>query len=295
MAIDLLKKDSAYGLSQAILSIPTSPIVSRRNPTNNDKAQLGQIWVNRTTGIAYILTAIAANIYTWYAAAAAAASYTAAGTVTAGTGLIATTGTGTASGAGLEVLADGADITGDVTIAGNLETTAGDITSSGSVTATTLISAGTTITAGTGFVATTGGITVAADGADISGTVTINTATADTTDIGNIGATATILGDDVIIGLGDAAGVNKVSIIDSASVEAVSISSDGIATFAGDVVANGFQVLSGGPVLYAGNGDPVDVVAKGSLYIKLDAAGANDRLWIAKDAAGAWDYIAAHS
>jgi hypothetical protein len=166
-------RDTAYGLSQSLIGLSTTPIISARNPTANDKAQIGQIWVNRTTGIVFFLSRIAANSYTWYAAAAAAAAYTAAGLVTAGTGLVATTGAGTPSTRGLHVAADGASITGLVTIAGNTDITGtfavtGVTTQTGAFNVTGAITATTTITAGTGLRATTGGLTVTAGGATIT-------------------------------------------------------------------------------------------------------------------------------
>ena len=83
MSIDLTRS-TAYGLNQALLGVANPVVVSARNPTNRDRAQIGQMWVNRTTGIAFFMTAITANVYTWAAGAAAAAAYVAAGTMTAG-------------------------------------------------------------------------------------------------------------------------------------------------------------------------------------------------------------------
>lgn len=129
MSIDRTQKDSVYGLSQALIAVSSEPIISRRNPTANDKAPLGQIWVNRTTGITYILSAITANVYTWYAVAQAAASYTAAGALVAGTTLTVTglsTLTGGATiGTGLAVTAGGAAITGNITSTGSITAATG--------------------------------------------------------------------------------------------------------------------------------------------------------------------------
>ena len=154
MALDNLRKDVAYGFTQGLLGIPSAPIVSSRNPTVRDKAQIGQQWVNRTTGITFFLSRIVANVYTWYAAAQAAASYTAAGAIVAGTtltvGTTATIGTGlTVTAGGLTVAAGGAGITGGVL-------------ASTSVQAGTFMAAGTTITAGTNIVSTLGNITATA-------------------------------------------------------------------------------------------------------------------------------------
>lgn len=59
----------AYGLSQPIINVFPSPIISSRAPTALDKAQLGTIWVKRTTSAltnaAYILTSIVNNSAVW--------------------------------------------------------------------------------------------------------------------------------------------------------------------------------------------------------------------------------------
>lgn len=294
-----LTKDTVYGISQAVIGVVSAPVISRRNPTTRDRAQLGQMWVNRTTGTTYFLTNITANSYTWYAAASAAASYAAAGTVTAGTGLIATAGTGTPSGAGLHVVADGANITGGAVIAtGNLSTTAGNITSGAAISATTAIQAGTSITAGVGLVATTGGLTVAADGADISGVVDINTATADATNIGrggtgavnlgNITANSTLHGLDVIVKLGDAAGANELSILDSGDAEVASINSNGALFVASDITLAG---AGAGPRIIVGAGAPGALAAPdGSLYIRTDGGGAHNTTLYVKCTA-AWEVV----
>lgn len=65
VAIDRQRKNVSYGLSQALVGIPASPVVSSRAPTSNDKAEIGTTWVNKTTNSPYILTSIVANSATW--------------------------------------------------------------------------------------------------------------------------------------------------------------------------------------------------------------------------------------
>ena len=117
MAVDRTKNNEAYGLSQALVDVAASAIVSTRNPTTKDRAAFGQEWVNKTTGICFIMTKIAGNSYTWYATAQSAESYTAAGALSAGTTLTVTgvsTLTGGATiGTNLTVTAGGANITGN--------------------------------------------------------------------------------------------------------------------------------------------------------------------------------------
>lgn len=65
------------------------PVISERNPSSSDIAELGTVWVNKTTGAAYILTFVAAGAATWTSIAATAGSFTtvtSAGTITATNG-----------------------------------------------------------------------------------------------------------------------------------------------------------------------------------------------------------------
>ena len=92
-----IKKQDVYGLSQAIINEMSAPIVSRRNPTVNDRAPVGQMWVNRTANTAYILTNITANQSIWTQQSSTVGDLTVGGTITAGTGITATTGDVTAT------------------------------------------------------------------------------------------------------------------------------------------------------------------------------------------------------
>lgn len=118
------KAGLVYGLSNPLQGLPPEPIISTRNPTTTDKAEIGTWWVNKSADSAYILTSVSSNSATW-------------------------TGTGVSGGINLP--------TGDIIVqTGDIEATAGDITAGGS------IEAGTTLVAGTGLTVTTGGISVAA-------------------------------------------------------------------------------------------------------------------------------------
>jgi len=98
-------------------------------------------------------------------------------------------------------------IVGDLDVSGDLDV-AGDID-------------GDTITAATGFVGDLTG--------DVEGDLTGNVTSAAAADL-ELGCVA---GQDVIIKVGDAAGANKVSIVDSADAEQASINSDGLITAVG--------------------------------------------------------------
>lgn len=54
-----------YGLTQALIDIFPSPIISQRNPTVNDKAQYGQVWLNQTNNAIYMLVSIVGNVANW--------------------------------------------------------------------------------------------------------------------------------------------------------------------------------------------------------------------------------------
>ena len=47
------------------MDVPNAAIVSNRAPKPNDKAPLGQIWVDKPTNDVYILTSVVANTATW--------------------------------------------------------------------------------------------------------------------------------------------------------------------------------------------------------------------------------------
>lgn len=46
----------AYGLNSPLVAIQQEPIIAQRNPTTNDTAEFGTLWVNQTTNACYILT-----------------------------------------------------------------------------------------------------------------------------------------------------------------------------------------------------------------------------------------------
>lgn len=147
MAINRTAPGVAYGLSDALLDVFPAPVVSTRDPLASDKAQLGTVWVNKSTNDFFILTSIVANVATWSSPSNGSGIFTS---------LEATTG---------NITADIGDI---VATLGSV--TAGAAVSAGTnVSATLAISAGTTITAGTGITATTGDITASAG--DIVATV----------------------------------------------------------------------------------------------------------------------------
>lgn len=322
-------QDTAYGLSQAVLAVNPKPIISVRNPKSNDKAQLGQMWINKSTAIAYFLTKISAGSYTWAQGASAVAALNVAGAATIGTTLnvtgLTTLSGGASIGTGLTVTAGGATVTGNSTITGTFGVT-GVSTLTGATHVVGAFDATTTITAGTGLLATTGGctvtaggLTVTAGGAAIAGTTNINTTTAATTTIGrggtgvlalgNIAAGTSIWGLDVAVKLGDALGANTFTVRDSANAIVAQVNTSGnlvaagtISSTVGNITAdNGDVVISTatkgvtlpGPTrIITGAGDPVNPLAVniGDIYIRTDAVSAVTRIFIATGV-GSWTNI----
>lgn len=310
MAVDTRKSNEVYGLNQPLVGVVGAPIVSRRAPTTADKAQLGQMWINTASGIVYFLGSVVGTTYTWFTGATVAASYAAATFVTAGTFMQAGTtiaaGTTITAGTGLTVTAGGANVTGNSIVTGTLQVTAGQTIDAGGLVVTAGNSSfGDDLVIG-GTLKSNDGLVVldAGTGILITGTVNINSIGAAVTNlgygalatgnvsIGNFVGTTRIFGLDIIMGLGDDAGADKISIIDSAFAEVASIDSDGN-VIAADVQGDTFTIGAAGPQILAGAGNPAGAATKGTLYIKTDAAGANDRLWIESDGAGTWVYFAA--
>lgn len=49
---------TSYGFSQPLIGVPSAPIIAKKDPTVNDRAQLGTLWINQLTQSVYILTVI---------------------------------------------------------------------------------------------------------------------------------------------------------------------------------------------------------------------------------------------
>ncbi len=161
MAVKNQRRNVSYGLSDALLNVFPAPIASQRAPTANDKAQLGQTWVNTVTQAAYTLTSINNNVANW------AVSSSGGGGVNqvnadvgfavpaanvmgmAGSSNIAT------SGAGDTItfdLVNSPSVSGSITAGTGLTATTGNIAASaGNISASGTITAGTTLIGGTGL------------------------------------------------------------------------------------------------------------------------------------------------
>jgi len=60
------RKTGGYGIGNPIADIFPNPIVAKRDPVGGDNGYTqGQVWINETTNITYILTSVAAGISNW--------------------------------------------------------------------------------------------------------------------------------------------------------------------------------------------------------------------------------------
>lgn len=174
---------TAYGLSDALLDVFPRPYVSGRNPTAADRAQLGTLWVNKSTNDFFVLTSIVSNQSTWSSPSNGSGVFAS---------LEATTG----------------DITADL---GNIVATAGNVTAGadmvadGNITSTS----GNIIASAGDFNATAGGITVATDITTTTGNVVVTLGNVSVA-AGNITATVgdiTAVGGNIVAAAGVVNGV----------------------------------------------------------------------------------------
>jgi hypothetical protein len=132
MATNAPYNNVAYGLSQPLLNVFPVPIVSTRTPTTRDRADIGTIWVNKSTNTYYVLTSVVANVSTWTTAGTGAGIFTSleatSGNITADAGnIVATLGGITALAGNITATSGNLVIGGTAAITGNLTVSSGDI------------------------------------------------------------------------------------------------------------------------------------------------------------------------
>lgn len=255
----------SYGLTQPLNLEATLPIVSLRDPGAGDKAQLGSLWINKTSNAFWILTSIVNNAAHWESGSGGAGVFTSLtvtgnsdlqGAVTAGDGLTVN-GSPLVSNTGLEVnLGDIVVVAGGVIIEeGDLTLNVGDVN----------VDAGS-LTTGRGILVQAVGITI--DAGDLfvnSGNATISE-----------GALEVTAG-DVTVGAGDL-------VVTAGNISA------GAEISAGTIL----QVGGGtGPTIRSGAGSPNGVVAAshGSFYLNTAGSGVNDRLWVNTNGGTVWTFV----
>ncbi len=65
MAVNNVRQQIAYGLTNALQNVPYSPIISRRTPLSTDMAPIGQLWIVPSTNQAYLITSVVAGAANW--------------------------------------------------------------------------------------------------------------------------------------------------------------------------------------------------------------------------------------
>lgn len=264
----------AYSLNQPLSTIFPLPIVSKRSPNMNDRAQIGQLWVNVLTNAAFVLTSITNANSIWSDVTGGSGSFTnlvvsgsatIGTTLTVGTGITLTTGNITASSGNISASGSVTGGTGVTATTGNIVASSGNMSASG------------TITAGTGITSTTGNIVATAGAVNAGTTMTAGTGITATT--GNIVATA--------------GAVNAGTTMTAGTGLTVTTGNATIST--GDLIINGTGagVELPGPVLISsGAGSPSAglATAAGDLYINTTPTGATDRLFVATGA-GTWTNV----
>lgn len=298
------QRNTAYGLSEALVNVPLLPIVSTRNPTASDTAALGQIWVNKSSDTFYVLTSIDAGVATWSTDPGAIVAdltvtnnLTVGNTATVANNITSTNGPITATAG--NIIASAGDIVatlGDITAtAGAITAGAGITASAGDITATTgdfVASAGDIVVLAGDITATNGDINATLGSVTAGATVTAGTSitagTGITATTGNITAT---LG-DIVATAGDI-----IATAGNISTTAGDIDSANNVTATGAVIAAGpvsgdFFVFVGGTNIQiaqgAGSPNGVATAPLGSLWIRTDPAGAASRLYINTDGGTTW-------
>ena len=315
-----------YGLTNALQNVFPAPIVGLADPTTSNKAQIGTVWVNKSTNSVFILTSIVNNSANWANIGGGAGVFT---SLTVTPGPISLTGTTTINTTGAASTTIGTGGTGTVSIGNATGNTAvtGVLTVSSNIFATNgSISAGNTAasTAGAnvqmiksrgGGVITTGDVLGNIIFAGNDGTTNVTSAAIVATSSGTIGtgrvaSALTFLThpDSVTVATVrmTIASTGAVTVAAPDSGTGLTVSGGGATVTAGNITAtNGNIVLSTaatyislpGPVfIYSGAGAPGNGLALhvGDLYINTTGSGTTDRLFIATGV-GAWTYFVANA
>jgi hypothetical protein len=126
MASQVKTKNATYSLNSGLYNVFPAPIIAKRIPTTADKGELGQLWIDKVTQVAYMLVGTGAGTGIWKASPAAGATTLASLLVTPGnvvidTGTLSVAGTSTLTGA--VTMGGGVAVTGASTVAGSFNAT----------------------------------------------------------------------------------------------------------------------------------------------------------------------------
>lgn len=276
----------AYGVGNPIFGVQQKPIVAEIDP-GNQKAELGTLWINKTSNAFWVLTSVVAGVANW---------------------------TNSAGGAGVFTSITVAP--GDITVVdGNINVNIGSISAGGDITA------GNAITAQAGDIVATLGDIAAPSGNLALGNDSISDAGANILFTKSRAAgiitsgdgLGTILfgGNDGVSPFEGGAGMTVIStgtigvgrvpafMVFATTPDAVSapqdrviIPADGGMTIETPTTATSPYLTLGTIKIYTGAGAPANGLAieAGDLYIRTDPAGATSRMYIAT-AANAWTNV----
>lgn len=139
MATRPLKRNAAYGLSNALQSLPQNSVIALRAPTSADRAEIGTFWINTATNTVYCLTSIVANVATWSTSPASGVGTFTTVTITGGVGTVLDVQLGNVvvTSGDLDVTAGNVSIGGNLAVVGNVTVTGDfDITDTASISLT---------------------------------------------------------------------------------------------------------------------------------------------------------------
>jgi hypothetical protein len=278
MAVQNLRYKTAYGLSDPLLNVFPSPIISKRSPTQNDGAQIGQVWVNEATNQVYTLSSVAANVYNWAVSSTGGGGLTTANT---DAGAAATLANAITFAGGTNINTAGAGHTVTINVANN-PTFSGLVTAQAGVT----VSGGNLVVSTGTITATVGSITSGTN--IIAGTgLRVNTFTAGVVQSGTTGILSSTNGSNgqILIGGGTAPvwstitpGAN-IAIVNTANGITISANTGADTINYTGVSTSPYVVLSTDDYL------GVDTIS-GAITIELPNAPATGRVFIIKDSNG---------
>lgn len=197
----------AYSLNEPLSSIFPSPIVALRDPATTDKAQIGTLWVNKSTNDAFVITSIVSNSASWISIAGGEGQFS---EIVVGTFLIDTVGADT-----FMTKFGGAIIMGgpDISILSNSTLTLDAAVGAASLSGDSIVIASTA--GNVGITSTTGSLGLSSDTTlDLTAATSINLTIAP------------------IVNLGTGAGVITTNIGGSAVNSTVNIGTTGLVTVA---------------------------------------------------------------
>jgi len=301
--------NTAYGLTQALISAAPIPIQGRRAPTAADMGHLpGTLWVNLVNANVYVLATVVANAATWIQISVGAGAFA----------TLSSSGATTLATAGASV-----NTFGNTTGATSLSLYAGTGNFLVDGAPATTIALGASLTTGTitiGGSAQTGTMTIAGGNGAQTLNIASNVAGVKTINIGNQAGASGLFLLSGTAGLGLESTGSITSATTENAVEAISISADGgiletivirsvqgtsaqavsLVADAGGILlesppAFGVQISNGTQFagIYVGTGSPNAALTapKGSLYLNVGGSGVADRLFVNTNGAQAWTAI----